>query len=128
MPGKSRGFGGNLLGGTVRPIPDDDEPTPAPTTTPEPAPAPPAQAEATQQAAPAPRPRAVPDPEPEPTPVSESSRARKGPPATIRLNGTAGEALWQAYLEAKARDHFLSYRQFASDVVMDGLIRQKRRR
>lgn len=59
---------------------------------------------------------------PEAPPASQlTGPPRKGPPGTIRLNEAAGRRLWEAYLEAKSADPFLSYRQFASQVVGDGL-------
>lgn len=83
------------------PLPDDDQPEPqAP-------PEPPAAAE-----------RAAPQP-------ARSPRAH--PPSTIRLAAQAGQQLWQAYLEAKHANPFLSYRQFASGVVLDGLAAHRRR-
>lgn len=60
------------------------------------------------------------------TPAAEPGRTgRSGPPATLRLNEQAGAALWDAYLAAKQADPFLSYRQFASAVVLQGLHRER---
>ncbi len=79
------------------------------------------------------------DPEPveqgpalQPVPAADTVRGRQGPPSTLRITDAAGEALWAAYLVAKTADPFLSFRQFASAVVLDGLgratQREKRRR
>ncbi len=54
-------------------------------------------------------------------------KAEKQAPGTIRLNEQAGRSLWESYLEAKTDDPFLSYRQFASAVVLDGLASRQRR-
>lgn len=148
MPAKNRrrgsGFGGSLLN-VPQALPEDDE-TPEPEPTPKPASVP-----SLVPAAVSP----VSEPEPEPAP-QERLDARVGsiktgeddlgvrardviraevreeparkPPGTIRLNDPAGQALWQAYLEAKTADPFLSYRQFASTVVLDGLAADKKRR
>lgn len=123
MPGKAR-FGSGSLLGPVTPIPDDDDPqTPSrpsrrslpvepepPASSPAPAAAhaPPAAQRTTAQAPPA--------------------ESRRNPPATLRLNDIAGSALWDAFLIAKAGDPFLSYRQFASHVVLNGLGRAARGR
>lgn len=149
MPANRRrgGFGGSLLR-VPQALPDDDEPTPEPQRTEpdgedraepvveepaaEPAAEPELQSEETgsvvaiEEKRPGPRPARAAAPEPSP-PVEEQRGSRK-PPATIRLNDRAGEALWQAYLEAKTADPFLSYRQFASLVVLDGLAADKKRR
>jgi hypothetical protein len=37
------------------------------------------------------------------------------------LSERASEALWAAFVEAKNADPFLSYRQYASRIVQDGL-------
>lgn len=124
-------FGGQLL--TVpTPLPDDDEskpveksvstieelPPPAKSTEPEPAaeePAPPSELTS-----------AVSDEHA--VPETRSARpSRERAPGTIRLDDKAGQALWGAYLEAKIQDPFLSYRQFASRVVLDGLATHHRR-
>lgn len=56
--------------------------------------------------------------------------SKRRPPSTIRLDNKAGHPLFDAFLEAKQRDPFLSYRQFASGIVLDGLeahqLRQER--
>jgi len=52
---------------------------------------------------------------------------RERPPSTIRLDDRAGRELWDAYVKAKTQDPFLSYRQFASGVVLDGLATHRRR-
>ena len=54
---------------------------------------------------------------------------RDRPPATIRLDDRAGAALWDAFVEEKKADPFLSYRQFASGVTLDGLgVRARRQK
>lgn len=129
-------FGGSLLGVPAQ-LPDDGDQTTEPEQ-PDPAPA---------DEAPAPPPNLAPvhvANEPAPAveaqtveslpPPGEEPRAkptgvkRDRPPATIRLDERAGGGLWDAYLEAKAADPFLSYRQFASGVVLDGLDRRRKRR
>lgn len=64
-----------------------------------------------------------------PASVVEEKRASstKKAPGTLRLNEIAGPQLWDAFLEAKDADPFLSYRKFASDVVLDGLAVRRRR-
>lgn len=112
MPGKARFGQGSMLGlGPVAPLPDDDEDVPVPQ-------APPAAPE--PQAEPPAAPVAAVD-------AAASERARKGPPSTLRVNDTAGAALWEAFLVAKSQDPFLSFRQFTSHVVMDGLDRAAKR-
>ena len=55
------------------------------------------------------------------------SAAGRRPPSTIRLDERAGHPLFDAFVEAKRQDPFLSYRQFASGVVLDGLTLHRRR-
>ena len=137
MPPRSRTargatFSGNLLA-VPTPLPDDDEqpqvgestPTtggPRPLRTPSPPTHEPAPAIEDQQCA-------VKDPIPdggaEQTVQTRPGRDRA--PGTLRIDGRAGEPLWDAYVEAKTVDPFLSYRQFASGIVLDGLAVHKRR-
>lgn len=135
MAAKSRrrggGFGGSLL--TVpQALPDDDEPTTAPE-----AGEPPGQVERER----VPEPASSPEPavgsivagenrdtqarDAEPAGAGDERAGRKTPPSTIRLNDSAGSALWGAYVEAKSHDPFLSYRQYASAVVLDGIAARK---
>lgn len=151
MPPRKRGgtFSGSLLD-VPTPLPDEDdrvgeepsEPSspPAAVLAPEPPPQAPEP--------PAPEPAAgAPDVQPEPDaaasdetagrqPGSRRSRgsgaatsgaSRERPPATIRLDDRAAPQLWDTYVEAKQADPFLSYRQFASGVVLDGLAAHRRR-
>lgn len=131
MPARSRKGGFNLLSSPQPIVDDDDDET-----------SPPA---ASGAASPLPKPQVVPEPEPEerkveaaPKPIAAKPAAAKSapspvrpgvkaPPGTIRLNQAAGTSLWDEYLEAKTADPFLSYRQFASDVVKDGLAARRRR-
>lgn len=138
----SFGGAGSLLG-PVKPIPDDDPPE-------QPAPAPAAEPEPEQTVpAPAPEQRAAP-PEPEPGPEQRaaepapepSRRANRGgrpmarrrrgkddeAPTTVRLSDRAGAALWEAFVEAKREDPFLTYVEYASGIVEGGLDRERRRR
>jgi hypothetical protein len=117
---------GGAIGGLLSvptPLPDDDQAAVAPV-----------EAVQTAQEAPAvmeglPERKNAPAPTPEPVRTAEApADARKGPPGTIRLNDTAGRTLWEAYLTAKATDPFLSYRQFASEVVAEGLSAREKRR
>jgi hypothetical protein len=122
---KRGGAIGGLLSVPQR-LPDDEE-EPAPSAAPaEAAPAasePPPMAEVLSEA------ERVTTPAPAAPVDGPPEASRKGPPGTIRLNETAGRTLWEAYIEAKTRDPFLSYRQFASEVVGDGLaVRQRRQR
>ena len=116
MPAKSRPgrptFGGKLLA-VPTPLPDDpDDEAPPP-----------------QDSAPAaeePLPAQPTEPTPAPNHASAASPSprrptRERPPGTIRLDDRAGQALWDAYVEAKTQDPFLSYRQFASQIILDGL-------
>ena len=56
-------------------------------------------------------------------PVSalRGSAVGRRPPSTIRIDDKAGHQLFEAFVEAKRQDPFLSYRQFASSIVLDGL-------
>ena len=49
------------------------------------------------------------------------SAAERRPPSTIRIDDKAGHQLFEAFVDAKRLDPFLSYRQFASGIVLDGL-------
>lgn len=126
MPGKNR-FGSLL--GPVEPLPDEEPPPSRPPTT-EPLAAAPAPAveEAAPPAPPTPR-AAEPEPEPEPPapPAPAPERRRERPPTTLRVNKAAAAALWDAFLEAKTADPFLSFAQFTSGVVLDGLQRAEQR-
>ena len=117
-------FGGSLLA-VPNPLPDDDL-------------IPPAEESPTQQefesdtTVPASlTPAHLPSPALEPTaqeeddahPVSalRGSAVGRRPPSTIRIDDKAGLQLFEAFVEAKRQDPFLSYRQFASSIVLDGL-------
>jgi hypothetical protein len=56
--------------------------------------------------------------------VAEQQRA----PTTVRLRQPAANALREAWLEEKHTNVLLSYPEFASEVVLDGLKARKRRR
>jgi hypothetical protein len=60
-------------------------------------------------------------------PELRQGSGRKSAPGTLRLNEVARPALWEAFTEAKAADPFLSYRKFASDIVLAGLDTERRR-
>lgn len=87
--------------GQPQPLPDDDAP-----------------AVETPMTKPAPHGSAAPASTAEP---QASPRGDKAPPGTIRLNEAAGRSLWEAFAAEKASNPFLSYRQFASDVIVRGL-------
>jgi hypothetical protein len=147
VPPKRRpggGFGGSLLA-VPTPIPDDDEVdqqeastpaavTPAPQST---AAQTPSDVKSGNDERPAER-RADPDREVIDDEVSQQppahqtppapQRIGKRPPSTIRLDDRAGHPLFDAFLVAKQQDPFLSYRQFASGIVLDGLAAHRRRR
>ncbi len=139
MPPNTRrrggGFGGNLLA-VPTPLPDD-EPTSGDKPAgeqPEPvsgSPVPETQPPILPSAQPKP-PVAVVVPQVQQecetrAPAHEGSPARRRPPSTIRLDDKAGHPLFDAYVEAKRLDPFLSYRQFASGIVLDGLAAHRRR-
>jgi hypothetical protein len=128
---------------TPQPLPEDDEATSAPPTD-EPAaesaevappvtPAPPPSPQVEDEpATPAPALTVAPDPDPDPPAVDKSppvdtGRGDKKPPSTIRIDDKAGHPLFDAFLEAKRQDPFLSYRRFASGIVLDGLAVHRRR-
>lgn len=139
MPPKSRtqrraAFSGSLL--TVpEPLPDDDptqeaSPKQALAAAPEPEP----QSDKAPTAVPAkceephslPTTQEVPSP-PTPEPNQPATAKRDRPPETVRLDKRASAELWDVYIQAKTADPFLSYRQFASGVVLDGLATHRRR-
>lgn len=137
MPPKSRtqrrtAFSGSLL--TVpEPLPDDD-PTPETSSrqtlaaVPEPEP----QSDKAPTAVPPEReePNSVPTTKEAPSPPEPNQPAtakRDRPPETVRLDKRASAELWDVYIQAKKADPFLSYRQFASGVVLDGLVAHRRR-
>lgn len=111
MPAKSRpgrpAFGGKLLA-VPTPLPDDETPPP----------------QGSASAAEEPPPAQPPEPTPAPSPRRPT---RERPPGTIRLDDRAGQALWEAYVQTKTQDPFLSYRQFASQIILDGLTAHRRR-
>ena len=127
---KRTGFGGTLLG-TPQPLPDEDD-APMPVRAPQPPAAAVEVAEEARAAEPEPEPAPAPGSRPAvrqkaaqpPSEAQPTPPAAKSAPGTLRLNDVAGAALWAAYLEAKASDPFLSYRQFASNVVIAGLDRR----
>lgn len=119
----SRKRGGAISGllSVPQPLPDDED-----------EPQPPDELPATQtapQQSPVVRSQEPTAPTAEVPGAASPSASPKGPPGTIRLNETAGRLLWEAFVEAKTEDPFLSYRQFASQVVRDGLaVRERRQR
>jgi hypothetical protein len=129
---RSRGFGGSLLT-TPQVLPDDDEETSAVELTADTRSAPVAAVRSLAEDIPSEPPAMPRQPEPpkkerELSPSSEPKQSpAKKPPGTLRLNEVAGPQLWDAFLEAKDADPFLSYRKFASDVVLDGLATRSRR-
>lgn len=136
MPPRSRTargatFSGNLLA-VPTPLPDDDEQEPVGEREPaNEAPRPLREALPAQKSETAAkdRPAATEDPTPDGG-GGQTVHIRPGrdrAPGTLRIDGRAGEPLWQAYIEAKSVDPFLSYRQFASGIVLDGLAVHKRR-
>lgn len=140
MPPKRRpggGFGGSLLA-VPTPIPDDDDVdqqeapesaavTPAPQST---AGQTPSDVKSGNDERSGERPtdpdRDVIDDEVSQQPPA-LERIEKRPPSTIRLDDRAGHPLFDAFLVAKQQDPFLSYRQFASGIVLDGLAAHRRR-
>jgi hypothetical protein len=124
-------FSGNLLA-VPTPLPDDDEQEPVGERAPaNEAPRPLQEALPAQESETAAedRPAATEDPTPDGA-GGQTVQIRPGrdrAPGTLRIDGRAGEPLWQAYIEAKSVDPFLSYRQFASGIVLDGLAVHKRR-
>jgi hypothetical protein len=120
-----RGFG-SLLNGPPQPLPDDD--TPVASTENRAAPDP--ESERPDRSAEVIDLRDEKPASPEPQQVTaapaHAPKQGKQAPGTIRLNEQAGGELWRAYVEVKAADPFLSYRQFASTVVLDGLRAHKR--
>jgi hypothetical protein len=140
VPAKSRrggAFGGSLLA-VPTPLPDDEAASPPAADEPaaEPVDAAPPVTEAPQvEDEPVPptltvAPDSEPDPEPpviNSSPPVNTGRGDKKPPSTIRLDDKAGHPLFDAFLEAKRLDPFLSYRQFASGIVLDGLTAHRRR-
>ena len=127
---KRSSFGGSLLS-VPAPLPDDEPPGPAHV----------AEESAPVTVSPSVAPDAPPETlPPEPPPSGATSPAvgerpnvhparpsRERPPGTIRLGDQAARQLWEAYIETKQADPFLSYRQFASGVVLDGLALYRRR-
>jgi hypothetical protein len=65
--------------------------------------------------------------EPTPEPAAQRGTGGRKAPSTIRLDDRAGNPLYDAFLGAKQQDPFLSYRQFASGIVLDGLAAHRRR-
>ena len=146
MPARKRGgsFGGNLLQ-VPTPLPDDEPETVEPSAS--------QHVGDVVVLAPEPNSPAVEEPEPEDLPervvddvpqapskiadrpaskrrgsaAAGDRAARDKPPATIRLDDRAAPSLWDAFVDAKRVDPFLSYRQFASGVVLDGLAVHRRR-
>jgi len=128
---------------TPQPLPEDEEPTSvsatdepvaatvevAPPVTAAPSSSPQVEDE---PATPPPALTVAPDPKPDrpavdSPPAVDKRRGDKKPPSTIRLDDRAGHPLFDAFLEAKRQDPFLSYRQFASGIVLDGLAAHRRR-
>jgi len=134
VPPSRRSNRGGAFGGSLLAIPtplSDDEPIPS------------AKEPAAEQADAAPRVpdglAVVPQPSPDLEPKAKKeddaqsasaewgSAAGRRPPSTIRLDDKAGHQLFDAFVEAKRQDPFLSYRQFASGIVLDGLTLHNRR-
>jgi len=139
-PQRKTGFRGSLLA-VPEPLPDDESDDEVISTDPAPAPGqmPTRQLEPEPtsepdrvSAAPEPQlpggPTSIEDDSEPPLEQPESTPAKdKRPPGTLRLNDLAAPQLWDAYLEDKTADPFLSYRQFASRIVLDGLAVRSRR-
>jgi hypothetical protein len=124
-------FSGNLLA-VPTPLPDDDEQEPVGEREPaNEAPRPLREALPAQESETAAEDRPAATEDPTPNGAGEQTvqirPGRDRAPGTLRIDGRAGEPLWQAYIEAKSVDPFLSYRQFASGIVLDGLAVHKRR-
>lgn len=131
--GSSRGgaFGGSLLA-IPTPLPDDEPIPSAEESAAEQAPdAAPGVPEGLAVVRPQPSPDLEPKAQKEDDALSASaewgSAAGRRPPSTIRLDDKAGHPLFDAFVEAKRQDPFLSYRQFASGIVLDGLTLHNRR-
>lgn len=105
-------FGGNLLN-VPQPLPDDEAPVPSG----QDSAAPPADGAGAPTDPTAP-PSAG---EQQTSAVGAGNAARGRAPGTIRLTEDAAAQLWASYVEAKNLDPFLSYRKFASSVILDGL-------
>jgi hypothetical protein len=75
----------------------------------------------------APCPAIITGPDHERTIAAGDSTVTSTPPSTIRIDDKAGHQLFEAFVEAKRQDPFLSYRQFASSIVLDGLNMHHRR-
>jgi hypothetical protein len=122
-------FSGNLLA-VPTPLPDNDEQEPVgEKESAAEAPGPLREGLTSPEPAVEDRPASVKDPDTEAGGgiATQSRPNRDRAPGTIRIDSRAGEPLWEAYIEAKTLDPFLSYRQFASGVVLDGLATHRRR-
>jgi hypothetical protein len=117
-------FGGSLLA-VPNPLPDDDLILPA-----EDSPTErefdtdtkvPASLAAAHSPSPALEPKAQEEDDAHPVSALRGSAVGRRPPSTIRIDDKAGHQLFEAFVEAKRQDPFLSYRQFASSIVLDGL-------
>ncbi len=119
-PRRGRGFGGSLIGMPSRLPEDDDEPeAPAPAAIPD---------RTLAEPEPAPEPAAPPRRPATKRATAPRGRRRESAPQTVRLSGPASSALWDGYLAAKEEDPFLTYVDYASGIVTDGLARDARRR
>jgi hypothetical protein len=137
VPPKSRtqrrtAFSGSLLA-VPEPLPDD-EPTQVSSSRQAlaavPEPEPPSDKAPTAMPAEGEEPNSVPTTKEAPSPPEPNQPAtakRDRPPETVRLDKRASAELWDVYIKAKKADPFLSYRQFASGVVLDGLAAHRRR-
>ena len=116
-------FGGSLLA-VPNPLPDDDLIPPAeesPTQQEFESTTVPASLTAAHSPSPALEPTAQEEDDAHPVSALRGSAVGRRPPSTIRIDDKAGRQLFEAFVEAKRQDPFLSYRQFASSIVLDGL-------
>ena len=123
-------FGGSLLA-VPNPLPDDDLIAPAEESPTEPEfdtdTTVPASLAAAHSPSPALEPKAQEEDDAHPVSALRGSAVGRRPPSTIRIDDKAGRRLFEAFVEAKRQDPFLSYRQFASSIVLDGLNVHQRR-
>jgi hypothetical protein len=117
-------FGGSLLA-VPNPLPDDDLIAPAEESPTEPEfdtdTTVPASLAAAHSPSPDLEPKAQEEDDAHAVSALRGSAIGRRPPSTIRIDDKAGHQLFEAFVEAKRQDPFLSYRQFASSVVLDGL-------
>jgi hypothetical protein len=135
VPPSRRSNRGGAFGGSLLAIPtplSDDEPIPsakepAAEQAPDAAPRVPDGLAVVPQPSPDLEPKAKKEDDAQSASAEWGSAAGRRPPSTIRLDDKAGHQLFDAFVEAKRQDPFLSYRQFASGIVLDGLTLHNRR-